>query len=337
MNFRFNIAMSSLVLFLVAIAYITNIRPISVAANSGQDFPNHPIEMVIPFGSGGASDIFARQYSQIVSRHLDMSLIPINKSGAGTIEGLLYAVNSPADGYTVLEITPSLLIIEAQNRSSVKFRSEFDPLLKVQNDIVLFGVSHNSPHSSLQDLLDFARKNPGSLKIGGLSPGGLDNYIASGFARSANIDWTYVPYKSGAELKAAVLGGELDIYQDKLISFMGLVASGDVRPLVVLNNERLNVPGLQDVPSSVESGIDFTQGSWRGFAIRKNTPPEVRAILTNAFQQAYEDQEYKAMEERDMTNLVPGYMTADEFNRAWDSEFQNFSAVFDELGMVLPR
>lgn len=329
--------MAIVVSILVAIAFITEHQSVSLARESSPDFPRHPLEVVIPFGTGGASDIFARQYAQIVSDYLGTSLVAINKSGAGTIEGLLYAVNAPADGYTILEITPSLLIVEAQNKSSVKFRSEFEPLLKVQNDIVLFGVAANSPHQSLDDLLAFARENPGSLKIGGLSPGGLDNYIASGFARAADIQWTYVPYKSGAELKAAVLGGELDIYQDKLISFMGLVSSGDVRPLVVLNETRLDVPELRDVPASLEKGINFTQGSWRGFSIRKGTPPEIRQLLIEAFQKAYADPQYKEMEEREMTNLVPGYMDADMFSKAWDMEFENFSTIFNELGMVNQR
>ncbi len=336
MIFSKNHIMALVVAALVAIAFITDLRPVSSLQGSVQAFPRRSVELVIPFGTGGASDIFARQFARIVERYLDTSIVAVNKSGAGTIEGLLYAVTAPADGYTILEITPSLLIVEAQNRSSVKFRDEFEPLLKVQNDVVLFGVADSSPFAGIDELLDYARENPGSLKIGGLSPGGLDNYIASGFAKAAGIEWTYVPYQSGAELKAAVLGGELDVYQDKLISFMGLVASGDVRPLIVLNNNRLDVSGLQDVPASVEKGINFTQGSWRGFVVRKDTPAELKAILAAVFTKAYEDPEYKAMEERDMTNLVPGYLSGEQFDQAWDSEFENYAAVFSELGLVNP-
>lgn len=328
--------MALVVLLMVAIAFITDTSSVEVSNAGLREFPRHPLEMVIPFGTGGASDIFARQYARIVEKYLGAPIIPVNKSGAGTIEGLLYAVNAPADGYTILEITPSLLIVEAQNRSSVKFREEFEPLLKVQNDIVLFGVADSSPFRNIEDLLEYARAHPGQLKIGGLSPGGLDNYIASGFARAAGIEWTYVPYKSGAELKAAVLGGELDVYQDKLISFMGLLASGDIRPLVVLNDKRIEVAGLDDIPGTVETGIEFTQSSWRGFVIRKDTPEPYRELLVEAFRQAYEDPEYKAMEARDMTDLVPGFMTAEQFARAWDTEYLNYLAVFQEMGLVNP-
>ena len=318
----------------IAVALAATVLATLSGGAAAQNYPRRPVEMVIPFGVGGASDIFARQYSQIVEKYLGKPLVPVNKGGAGTIEGLLYAFSAPADGYTILEITPSLLIVEAQNKSSVKFRKEFEPILKVQADVVLFGVAAKSNLKTIDDVLAFAKANPKKLKIGGLSPGGLDDYIANGFARAAGIQWTYVPYKSGSELKAAVLGGELDIYQDKLISFMGLTESGDVRPLVVLNDKRLDIPALKDVPSSVEKNVNFTQGSWRAFVVKKGTPEPVKKIIIDAFQKAYDDPAYKALEKKEMTNIVPGYMKAEEFRKSWDVEFEAYSTIFKELGLV---
>jgi putative tricarboxylic transport membrane protein len=298
-------------------------------------YPKRPIEMVIPFGAGGASDIFARQFAQIAGKYIGQPITCINKGGAGTIEGLVYAYGAPADGYTILEITPSLLIIEAQNKSSVKFRNEFEPIMKVQADVVAFGVAAKSRFKTIDEVIAFAKKNPKKLKIGGLSPGGLDDYIANGFAKAAGIQWTYVPYKSGSEVKAAVLGGELDIYQDKLISFLSLVASKDVRPLVVLNDKRLTmVPDLKNVPCSVEKKIKFTQGSWRAFVVKKGTPPEIKKHIIDAFQKAYEDTAYKYLEEKEMTNVKPGYMKADQFRKEWDTEFNGYVTIFKEAGLV---
>ena len=318
----------------IAMVIVTAVMATLVSSASAQNYPRRPVEMVIPFGTGGASDIFARQYSEIASKYLGKPLVAVNKGGAGTIEGLLYAFGAPADGYTIMEITPSLLIVEAQNKSSVKFRKEFEPIMKVQSDVVLFGVAAKSPHKTIDDLLAFAKANPKKLKIGGLSPGGLDDYIANGFARAAGIQWTYVPYKSGSELKAAVLGGELDVYQDKLISFMSLASGGDIKPLVVLNDKRLGVPELKEVPSSVEKKINFTQGSWRGFVVRKDTPPPVKKIIIDAFQKAYDDPAYKEMEKKEMTNLILGYMKADEFRKSWDTEFDAYAVIFKDLGLV---
>ncbi len=300
------------------------------------DFPKRPIEMVIPFGAGGASDIFARQYSQLTEKFLGKPINSINKGAAGTIEGMTYAYNQSADGYTILEITPSLLIIEALKKSPIKFRENFEPLLRVQSDLQCIGVAKNSKFKSFKELVDYAKANPGKkLKIGGLSPGGLDDYIANGLADAAGIDWIYVPYKSGSEIKAAVLGGELDVYQDKLISFLPIVDSGDIRPLVVLNDIRLTqVPSLKDTPCTVELGINFTQGSWRGFCVKKGTPPEIKQILIDAMQKAYETQGYKDMEEKEMTNIRPGYAKADEFRKIWDDEYNGYVQIFKKMGLL---
>lgn len=313
-------------------------KNVGTGAESGAnktDFPKRAIETVIPFGAGGASDIFARQYVKIAEKFLGKPISAVNKGAAGTIEGLTYAFSAPADGYTVLEVTPSLLIVEAQNKSSVKFREEFEPILKVQADVMAFGVSSKSKFKTIDEVIAYAKANPKKLKIGGLSPGGLDDYIANGFAAAAGIDWTYVPYKSGSEVKAAILGGELDIYQDKLLSFLPLVESGDIRPLVVLNDKKLDaVPALKDVPSSVEKGIDFTQGSWRGFVVRKGTPEAVKQVIIDAFQKAYEDPAYKEMEKQGMTNIKPGYANAADFKKEWDIEYNEYVDIFKKMGVI---
>lgn len=305
------------------------------AAGKKTDFPKRPVEMVIPFGAGGASDIFARQYAQIMEKYLGKPVTCINKSGAGTVEGMTYTYIAPADGYTILEITPSLLIVEALKKSAVSFRENFEPLLRVQSDVQLIGVSAKSRFKTFEELAAYAKANPKSLKIGGLSPGGLDDYIQSGLTSAAGFEWTYVPYKSGSEIKAAVLGGELDVYQDKLISFLPLVQSGDIRPLVVLNDTRLGmVSDLKDVPCTVELGINFTQGSWRGFAIKKGVPEEIKQIIIDALQKAYEDPAYKTMEENAMTNIRPGYAKADEFAKIWEDEYQGYVSIFKKTGLI---
>ena len=296
-------------------------------------FPTRAVECIIPFGAGSASDVFARQYIQIAEKYLGKPITARNLGGAGTTEGMMFARSQPADGYTILEITPSLLIKELLEKTN--FRANFEPLLKVQNDLQLFGVSKNSPYKTLDALIAFAKANPGKIKIGGISPGGLDDYIANGFAKAAGFKWTYVPYASSAEAVAAVYGGELDVYQDKMINFLPKVQAGDIIPLVVLSEKSYrNIPGLENCPSSKEKGIDFTQGSWRGFVIKKGAPKEVKDILISALQKAYADPAYKAMEEKEMTNLSPGYMEAGAWAKEWDREYNHLEMVFRDLGLL---
>ncbi len=296
--------------------------------NAGGDYPRRPIEIVVPFGAGGSSDLMSRQVAKIMENYVDVPVNVINKPGGGGIDGMVYAKNTPADGYTMLQVTPSHAIATALGRPNANLLEDFAPIGNFQVDIVCFGVSKDSPIENLEDMIAYAKENPGKLKIGGTSPGGLDDYIINGFSREAGIELLYVPYKSSAQTKAAVLGGEIDIYQDKLISFSSMVKSGDIRPIVVLHTSRIEgLPDLADVPCSVEKGIFFTQGSWRGYAVRKDTPVEIQDLLAELVRKVYASEEYQTASKKTMSNIIPGYIGQEEYGRMWETETTRFRDV----------
>lgn len=294
------------------------------------NFPRRAIEMVVPFGPGGSSDMMTRTVAQLMKKYIDKPINVVNKAGGGTTDGMVYANGQEADGHTILQVTPSLPIIEAQNRAPVKFSENFIPIGNFQIDIQSFGVSaKNRNFKTLEEMIAYAKANPGKVKIGGTSPGGLDDYMARGFAKAAGIELLYVPYKSAAETKSALLGGEIDVYQDKLISFLPMLQGGDVVPIVTLYHRRLTeVPEMKDVPCTVEKGINFTQGSWRGYAVKKGTPPEVVKFLEDVLKKCYESEEYKAIAAKDKSDLIPGYISAEEYGKLWQSELEGFKKVF---------
>lgn len=294
----------------------------------GSDYPKRPIEIIVPFGAGGSSDLMSRQVANIMKNYVDIPVKVINKPGAGGIDGMVYVKNAPNDGYTILQITPSHAIATAVGRPNADLIGDFEPIANFQVDIVCFGVAKDSPIQNLEDMLDYAKANPGKLKIGGTSPGGLDDFIINGFSREAGIEMLYIPYKSSAQTKAAVLGGEIDIYQDKLISFLSMVKSGDIRPLVILNETRIiGFSELEDVPSSVEKGINFTQGSWRGYAVRKGTPSEVRDFLSDIIKKVYLSEEYLTASEKSMSNIIPGFIDQQQYGKMWVSEIGRFREI----------
>lgn len=301
--------------------------------NSGNDgatldYPKRAIEIIVPFGPGGSADMMTRQVANMMDEFVDKPVNVVNKAGSGGIDGMNYVAQAPADGYTILQITPSHAIAEALERPNAELTTGFEPIGNFQKDLQLFGVAKDSPFDTIDELLEYAKENPGELKIGGTSPGGLDNYMADGFAEAAGIDITYVPYKAAAETKAAVLGGELDIYQDKIISFLTMVESGDIKPLVVLHDERLDmIEELKDVPTTVEKGIDFTQGSWRGFAVKKGTPEEIKDYLSDVIEKVYNSDAYKEASEKEMSNIIPGYIGPEEYGKMWEEEINKFEKI----------
>lgn len=294
------------------------------------NFPRRAIEMVVPFGPGGSADMMGRTVGNLMKKYIDKPINVINKAGGGSTDGMVYVNGQEADGHTLLLITPSLPIIEAQNRAPVKFSENFIPIGNFQVDIQSFAVSaKNKNYKTLEEMIAYAKANPGKVKIGGTSPGGLDDYMARGFAKEAGIELLYVPYKSAAETKAALLGGEIDIYQDKLISFLQMIQGGDVIPIVTLYDRRLTeVPEMKNVPCTVEKGINFTQGSWRGYAVKKGTSPEVVAYLEDVLKKCYDSEEYKALAAKDKSDLIPGYLSAADYGKLWQSELAGFKKIF---------
>ncbi|MDF2592497.1 MAG: hypothetical protein K0S75_1963 [Clostridia bacterium] len=292
------------------------------------DYPKRAIEIVVPFGAGGSADSMTRTAANLMGNYIDKPINVINKAGGGGVDGMVYVAQAPADGYTILQITPSHSIAEALERPNASLTGDFEPIANFQKDIQVFGVSKDSKFKTIDELLEYAKANPGELKIGGTSPGGLDDYMANGFAEAAGVEITYVPYNSAAETKAAVLGGEIDIYQDKVLSFNTMVKSGEVRPLVVLHNERLTmVEELKDTPCTVEKGINFTQGSWRGFAVKKGTPQEIKDYLEEVIEKVYNSKEYRAIADKEMSDIIPGYVGQKEYGEMWKSEVAKFKEI----------
>lgn len=292
------------------------------------DYPKRAIEIIVPFGAGGSADMMTRQLANMMGDYIDKPVNVINKAGGGGVDGMNYVAQAPADGYTVLQITPSHAIAEALERPNADLTGGFVPVANFQKDIQLFGVAKDSPFNTIDEVLEYAKENPGELKIGGTSPGGLDNYMADGFAEEAGIELTYVPYNSAAETKAAVLGGELDIYQDKVISFLTMVRAGEIKPLVVLHDERLEmIDELKDVPTTVEKGINFTQGSWRGFAVKAGTPQEIVDYLEDVIEKVYNSDVYREAAEKDMSDIIPGFIGQEEYGQMWKDEIAKFKKI----------
>ncbi|WMJ83686.1 tripartite tricarboxylate transporter substrate binding protein [Oscillospiraceae bacterium LTW-04] len=296
------------------------------------DYPKRAIEMVVPFGAGGSADMMARNVAQIMGNYIDKPINVVNKAGGGSTTGMIYANEQEADGYTILEITPSLPIIEAQGIAPINFTENFVPIGNFQVDIQSFAINKNNPNfSDLDTMIAYAKAHPDTVKVGGTSPGGLDDYIVRGFSEAAGIQLLYVPYNSAAETKSALLGGEIDIYQDKLISFIQMLQTDEVVPIVTLYDRRLTeVEEMKDVPCTVEKGINFTQGSWRGFAVKKGTPQEIVDYLEELLKKVYDSEEYRKMAENDKSDLIPGYIDAKTYGELWQKELVGYKDIFSK-------
>ncbi len=296
------------------------------------DYPKHPIEIVIPFGEGGASDTFARKFSEIINKELSQPTQPVNKKGGGGLVGMAYAYTQRPDGHTILEITPSHIIADVMNRSKVKLLKHFEPLVRIQSDIYVVGVVKNSKFKDFKSLVAYGRKQ--QVTFAGISPGGLDDFTLKSLARATGIKLKFIPYKSGSEVKAAVLGGEVDIYLDKIVSAIGYIKDEAITPLVILNDKRITkLDVFKSVPTTVELGYDVTIGSWRGFVIKKGTPESVKVFLVEKMKKAYDSAEYQSFAEKNLVNIRPGFLGSREYKKFLEKEYKTFNQVAIDSGL----
>ncbi len=297
------------------------------------DYPKRPIELVVPFGEGSASDTFARKFAEIMSKDMSKPLQPVNKDGSGGLVGMVYAHGQSNDGYTVLEVTPSHVIADVLGKSkNMKFLEEFEPIARIQEDIYVLSVPANSQIDSFDKLLEIGKEK--EISFAGVSPGGLDDLTLNALADATGVKVKFIPYGSGSEVKAAVLGGEVDVYLDKLINTVGYIRDGKVRPLVVLNDERVTqIEELKDTPSTVEKGFDVTIGSWRGFVVKKDTPQEIKDYLLEQMKKASETEEYKKFNAESLTNIRDGFLGPEEFRAALEEDYKMFDEVAKKTGL----
>ena len=301
------------------------------AADKPEGFPERPIEVVVQYGAGGGSDTFVRNLMMPARRILGTAINVTNMTGAAGVKAANYVLQQPADGYTIYNFSPEQLINTVFGRQN--YKEEFAPLVQVQQDISVFYVNpDNKNYQTVQELIDYAKKNPGKVQFTGTTPASPDEIIIMRFAKAAGIEVKYVPFDKAPKSHAAVLGGHLDVLHEEPGVIMSLIEAKKLIPIIVFNDKRLEK--LPDVPCSVELGIDITSGRWRGLAVKKGTPQPVIDYLAESFKKAYEKGSYQNYAAASLLNLREGWKDPEEFGKFWDEEYKNFESVMKELGYV---
>jgi putative tricarboxylic transport membrane protein len=313
--------------FVVLGAFVIGSWQIASAA-----YPERPIEIIVPFGVGGGSDTAARAVGEGLKPLLPVSLVITNMPGGAATKGMLYVDKQPADGYTILAVTTSHLIDAVKPKTRANILRDFDPIMRIQWDTTAVFVSGESKFKTIQDLIDYGKKKPRFLKFAGTSPGAWSEIQTVAFFKKVGVEVTFVPFESGAETKAAILGGHIDGACEELAETLPLVKAGKLRALAVIMEKRH--PALPDVPSTPELGIDYTHGLMRAWAVKKGTPPDRIKYLHDKIKQALDVPVYKKFVQDNHLYARPGYLGPEETRKYWEDEVKFFTDVLKELGYV---
>ncbi|MES9997082.1 tripartite tricarboxylate transporter substrate-binding protein [Desulfovibrio aminophilus] len=293
------------------------------------DYPKGNIELVVGWGAGGGTDLFARSIAAPLAKVLDTNVVVVNLPGASGAVAGDYIAQHPADGQTIWAMTSNYPVNVAAKKTPYGLDA-YDTVVRMQHDTAAIWVRKDSPFKTIEDLVAFAKANPGKLTTGGTGSASYDEVMEAMAMEAMGIEMQYVPYESAGKMQAAMLGGHLDCLFDEFGPISGYLKDGSMRPLVVLADAR--VAGFPDLPCTKEKGWNVNIGIWRGVLVKKGTNPEIVKILAEALVKASQDPAYQKIVRESYLDLRPGYLNSGEFHTFLDSEIKQFSATMKKLG-----
>jgi len=269
---------------------ITGFSALTPAA--AKEFPTKPVTIIVPFSAGGTTDILARIVGQYLGTKFDQSVVIENRDGAGGNIGTQTAARAKADGYTLLMGTVGTHAINPALYSKLNFDhiEDFQPLTRVAMVPNLLVVNPERPYRSVQELIDYAKANPGEVAFASSGNGSSIHLSGELFKLMAGVDMLHVPYRGSAGAVTDLLGGQVDIMFDNMPSAIRHVRNKTLVPLAVTPAERS--PELPDTPTIAEAGVPgYEATSWFGLFAPAGTPEDVVKVLHEAIVEALKDPE----------------------------------------------
>ena len=311
------------------LAVIVSVAP-ALAQAQNDDFPSKAFRFIIPYPPGGITDTVGRLVGQKVAQDFGQTMVIDNKPGAGGNIGALLAAKAPADGYTLFMGFPGTHGINVHMYKDMGYDPirDFQPIsLLVTSPMVL--LLHSSvPASNLQELIAYAKANPGKLNFGSSGSGGASHFALVSFQLAAGVDITHVPYKGTAGVEADVMGGRLSGHFGSEISSMGGAKTGVKKAIAVTSTKRLkNYPAI---PALAETFPGFEYGTWLGLLTPAGVPAQRVEKLNRGFRKVLEEAE---MQRRFAENGVDAAgNTPKEFADFIASETRKFAAIVKVSG-----
>jgi len=255
---------------------------------SAKDWPEKQIDLVNPFGAGGAADVQARKLTEIISRDLGEPVIVRNVTGAGGAIAYSEVQRAKADGYTMIWYSGAINTLAA--RKQIKFDYQaFDPIAGVGFETIAISVNKTAPWKDFKEFVAYIKQNPGKLTMGNSGLGSVTHLVPVLMASKIGAPIVHVPFGTGLAV-AALMGGKIDASSQHPAEILSQVKAGEVRVLAVSSEKRISL--WPSVPTMKESGLDVVFDQWRGFAAPKGTPKAVIDRMSASVKKAVESKDW---------------------------------------------
>ncbi len=248
---------------------------------AAQSWPTKPIKLIIPFAAGGTTDILGRLLAQQLTKDLGQNVIVENKGGAGGNIAAEFVAQSPADGYTVMLASGSMLTVNPNlyKKLPVDYAKDFVYITNVASGPMLLSVSKKMPVKNFAEFIAYAKTK--DLNFGSAGIGSQVHMAGENLTYAAKIPATHVPYKGESAAINDLVSGQIDFMVGNLTAATGFAKNGQIKPLAVTSAKR--VQQLPDVPTVAEAGIPgFESTGWFGLVAPANTPNAITEKIYNA-------------------------------------------------------
>lgn len=298
-----------------------------------EKFPSRTITFINGYGPGGGTDILSRMALMKARSELGVPCIVANMPGAATVEATKYIQAQPADGYTVFVCTPTTVYNNPLSGRVSVMPEDWIPVIRAHIDVSSLMVRQDSPFKKWEDLLKYAKENPGKLNVGIMGALSVDELASAAIAMQAGIEVKLIPFEGGGEGMAALLGGHVDVLFEEPGVVMQLVESQKVRPLLLLSQEK--VSRFPEVETLGDFGYKGVPVLWRGFVVKAGTPMDRVKIIEQALVKSMQSELYKAYERDSLLDLYPGgFLTSEAFAKEMTVEYEGYKAVMKKLGYL---
>jgi len=324
-------AKSRLTAVLLAVALLA---PLLAAGASAQaKYPSRPIEVVVPFAPGGGTDNLMRMTVGIIDEN-KWSPVPINvvnRAGGSGVVGYTYLIGKRGDPHVIAGAAPTIVSAKVEGRLPGNHRDAMTILMIVAIDELMLSVRSDSKYQTVEDFVKAAKERPGQLTVAGTGTNTEDHIFTYLFEKAAGIKLKYVPFNSGGECTAALMGGHVDAAVENPNEIIAQVEAKKAKNLAVAAKKRLK--DAPDIPTFAEKGWEFFWEQMRGVVGPADMGPEAVKWWQDTLKKVVETQKWQ--EQYIKRNLLtPVAWTGEEANLYLDSLNGKYEKALTDLGAI---
>ena len=257
--------------------------------------PTKPVEFNVPAGTGGGADIMARFVSPLFQKNkiTDKPFIVTNRSGGAGAEGFLHVKGKTGDEHTIIITLDNLFTTPLATGVPFNWK-DLTPISRLALDWFVLWVNAESPYKTAKEYFDAVKKDPGKLKMAGTGTKQEDQIVTVQLEQALGLKWAYVPFKGGGEVCVELVGKHVDSTVNNPSECVSHWRAGKVRPLAVIDHERIPLPMWDQIPTLKEAtGTDISYQMLRGIFAAPKIKKEVQDGYVELFKKVYDSEDYQ--------------------------------------------